>query len=81
VPGYEASGGLGFGAPKGVSVEIVDKLNSATNAIVADPNTKKRLVDIGVEPMSMSPAAFGTFIAAETEKWAKVIKVANIKPE
>ncbi len=56
-------------------------LNKEINAVVAEPQVKARFADIGVEPMSMTPAEFGKFIAAESEKWGKVIKFANIKPE
>jgi len=80
VPGFEASGWHGFGAPKGTSAEIVDKLNKAVTAGVFDPGMRARFVELGVEPMPMSAAEFAKFIADETEKWAKVIKFANIKP-
>jgi tripartite-type tricarboxylate transporter receptor subunit TctC len=79
--GYEASGWQGIGAPKNSPAEIIDKLNKEINAIVADPQVKARFADIGAEPMSMMPADFGKFIAAEAEKWAKVTKFARIKPE
>ena len=79
VPGYEASGWYGVGAPKSTSSEIIERLNKGINAFVADPNMKARLVDLGVEPMSTTPAEFATFIADEVEKWAKVIKFAGIK--
>ena len=81
VPGYEASAWYGLGAPKSTPAEIIEKLNKATSAALADPNTKSRLVGLGVEPMSMTPAEFGKFMLDETEKWAKVIKFAGIKPE
>jgi tripartite-type tricarboxylate transporter receptor subunit TctC len=81
VPGYEASAWYGLGAPKSTPTEIIGKLNGATRAALADPNTKSRLVGLGVEPMSMTPAEFGKFMLDETEKWAKVIRAANIKPE
>jgi tripartite-type tricarboxylate transporter receptor subunit TctC len=81
VRGYEAAGWYGIGAPKNTPAEIIDKLNKATNGALADPKLKARLADLGVRPTSMTPAEFGTFIADETEKWAKVIKFANIKPE
>jgi tripartite-type tricarboxylate transporter receptor subunit TctC len=81
VPGYEASGWSGVVAPKNTSVEILDKLNKEINAGFADPAMKARLVDLGAEPMSMTPTDFGKFIVDETEQWAKVIKFANIKPE
>jgi tripartite-type tricarboxylate transporter receptor subunit TctC len=81
VPGYEASGWLGIGAPKGTSTEIIERLNKEINAVIAAPDVKARLVGLGVEPMSMTPAEFGKFIADDTEKWAKVIRFANIKVE
>ena len=80
VPGYEASGWWGIGAPKSTPAAIIGMLNQEINAVVADPNVRARLVALGVEPMSMTPAEFGKLIAAETEKWAKVIRFANIKP-
>jgi tripartite-type tricarboxylate transporter receptor subunit TctC len=81
VPGYEASGWIGVGAPKRTPAEIVEKLNKEINAGLANPAIKARLADLGAEPMSMTPTDFGKFIAAETGKWAKVIKFANIKAE
>ena len=81
LPGYEATAWFGIGAPKTTSAEIVEKLNKAINAGLADPQFKARLIDLGGVPAPMSAAEFGKFIAAETEKWAKVIKFANIKPE
>jgi tripartite-type tricarboxylate transporter receptor subunit TctC len=79
LPGYEASGWYGIGAPRGTSGEIVGMLNGEINAALADPKVKARLADLGVSPMPTTSAEFGTFIAAETEKWAKVIRTANIK--
>jgi len=81
VPGYEASGWQGVGAPKNTSNEIIKKLNNEINAVLAEPNVKDRLIGAGVEPTTMSPAEFGRFIANETEKWGNVIRTANIKPE
>jgi tripartite-type tricarboxylate transporter receptor subunit TctC len=81
VPGYEASVWFGASAPRNTPVAIVDKLNKGINAGLADPVLKARLLDLGGIPMPMSPAEFGKFIAGETEKWAKVINFANIKPE
>jgi tripartite-type tricarboxylate transporter receptor subunit TctC len=76
VPGYEASFWFGVGAPKAMPAEIVDKLNKEINAALADPKFKARLVDLGGTALSGSPVDFGKFIAAETEKWAKVVKFA-----
>ena len=81
LPGYEASGWYGIGAPKGTPNEIVGTLNREVNASLADPKVNARLTDLGVVAMPTTPAEFGTFIAAETEKWAEVIRAANIKPE
>jgi tripartite-type tricarboxylate transporter receptor subunit TctC len=78
VPGYEALGWYALGAPKNTPAEIVDKLNAATNAALADPKLKARLADLGVEPMPMTPAQFANFIAGETDKWTKVIKSAGV---
>jgi tripartite-type tricarboxylate transporter receptor subunit TctC len=81
LPGYEASFWGGFGAPKDTPVEIVDKLNKEINAALADPKMKARLADLGGTVLPGSPAEFGKHIVAETEKWAKVIRAANIKAE
>jgi tripartite-type tricarboxylate transporter receptor subunit TctC len=81
VPGYEASAWYGMGVPKSTPAEIIDRLNKEIIAGLADPEIKARLSDLGAIPMPMTPGEFGKFIAAETEKWAKVIKSANIKPE
>jgi len=81
VPGYEATTWYGLAAPGKTPAEIVDKLNKEINAALADPKLSARLADFGAEPMVMSPADFGKFIAEETEKWGKVIKFAGIKAE
>ncbi len=79
VPGYDVAGRLGVGAPKDTPVGIVDKLNAAIGAALSDPNIKSRLGDLGFLPEAMSPAAFGKFVADETDKWAKVVKFAHMK--
>jgi tripartite-type tricarboxylate transporter receptor subunit TctC len=81
LPGYEASGWFGIGAPKNTPVEIIEKLNREINAGLAEPKMKARLADLGGTPLLGSPADFGKLIADETEKWGKVIRAANIKPE
>jgi tripartite-type tricarboxylate transporter receptor subunit TctC len=81
VPGYEASGWFGIGASKNTPSEIIDKLNKEINAALADPKIKARLADLGGAVLALSPADFGKLIADETEKWGKVIRAANIKPE
>jgi tripartite-type tricarboxylate transporter receptor subunit TctC len=81
VPGYEASGRFGLGAPKATPAEIVEKLNKEINASLADPRLKARFTDLGGDALVLSPTDFGRLIAEETEKWAKVIKSAGIKPE
>jgi tripartite-type tricarboxylate transporter receptor subunit TctC len=80
VPGYEASYWAGIGAPKATPAEIVEMLNKEVNAALADPRMKVRLADLGVA-LPGSPAEFGKLIADEIEKWGKVIRAANIKPE
>src|SRR5262245_12960392 len=81
VPGYEASNWFGLCAPKATPAEIVERLNKETNAALADPNMKARLADVGGTALVGSPADFGKLIADETEKWAKVVRAANIKAE
>jgi tripartite-type tricarboxylate transporter receptor subunit TctC len=81
VPGYEASGPFGLGAPKDTPPAVVEKLNREINAVLTDPKVKARLADLGSEPLTGSPAQIGKMLADETEKWAKVIRAANIKVE
>jgi tripartite-type tricarboxylate transporter receptor subunit TctC len=81
LPGYETSVTAGLGAPKNTRPEIVERLNKEINAALADPGMKARLADLGNAPMPMTSAEFGRLIAEETEKWATVIRAANIKPE
>ena len=81
LPGFEASAWQGVGVPKNTPTEIVDKLNKEINAALADPKVKARLADAGGVVLTGSPADFGKLIADETEKWAKVIRAANIKAE
>jgi tripartite-type tricarboxylate transporter receptor subunit TctC len=81
VPGYDASGWFGICAPAATPAAIIDKLNTEINAIVAEPDTRARLVGLGVRPLSMTSAEFGKLIADDTEKWREVIRSANIKIE
>jgi tripartite-type tricarboxylate transporter receptor subunit TctC len=79
VPGYEASGWFGVGAPKATPVEIIDKLNKEINAGVADPKMKVQLTDLGGIALRGSPSDFGKLIVEETEKWGKVVKLSGAK--
>jgi tripartite-type tricarboxylate transporter receptor subunit TctC len=81
VPGYEASAIGGLGAPKGTPADIIDKLNREINAGLSDPKIKARFADLGLAPLARSPAEFAKLVLDETEKWGKVVKFANIKPE
>jgi tripartite-type tricarboxylate transporter receptor subunit TctC len=81
VPGYEASAWFGMGAPKETPPEVVNKLNKAINAALADPNIQARLADLGGIVMAGTPADFGQVIVDETEKWAKVVKAAGVSIE
>jgi tripartite-type tricarboxylate transporter receptor subunit TctC len=81
VPGYEASGWHGLGAPAGTPREIIEMLNGQIDAALADPKMKARLIDLGGTVLRGSTAEFRKFIADETEKWAKVVKFAGLKPE
>ena len=79
VAGYEALGWYGLSMPKGTPAEIVNKINEATNAALADPKVKARLATLGVEPMPLTPAAFAKFINDDYEKWSGVIRTTSIK--
>jgi len=81
VPGYEASGWYGIGAPKNTPISVVDKLNEEINAGLAHAPIKARLVDMGGIALAGSAADFGNLIVAETAKWAKVIKFSGLKPD
>jgi tripartite-type tricarboxylate transporter receptor subunit TctC len=81
VPGYEAEGWVGMGAPTGTPEDIIDTLNKQINDALGDATIKQRLTDIGVMVRRSSPADFGNFCAAETAKWGKVIRDAGIKPD
>jgi tripartite-type tricarboxylate transporter receptor subunit TctC len=81
VRGYEASALFGMGAPKNTPPEIIEKLNHEINAVLAEPETRKRLVELGGEPLIGTPEAFGAMIAVETEKWKKVVEFAGAHVE
>ncbi len=81
VPGYEASVFYGVGGPKGLPPEVVETLNKAFNAALADPKIQQRIKELGGEPTPMTPAQFGKLLADETEKWGKVVRAANISVE
>src|ERR1700688_1097082 len=80
LPGFDATAWDGTCAPAGTPAEIIDKLNATITAGLADPPLKAKIKDLGGEPMPMTPAEFGKFLAAETEKWGKVVKFSGIKP-
>ena len=81
LPGYEASAWYGIAAPAGTPAVIVERLNQELNAAFADPKMKARIAELGGTPLPGSPADFAKLFAGETEKWAKVVKFAGIKPE
>jgi tripartite-type tricarboxylate transporter receptor subunit TctC len=81
IPGYEASAWYGLGAPRGTPPEIIEKLNTTINAILADPSVNKKFADMGATLIMSSPADFGKYVADETEKWGKVIKFSGAKPD
>ena len=81
LPGYEASDLLGICAPRNTPAQIVGQLNKEVNASLADPKLQARFADLGGTTLTLSPAEYGKLLAGETEKWAKVIRAANIKPE
>jgi tripartite-type tricarboxylate transporter receptor subunit TctC len=81
LPEYEAGVWYGLGAPKNTPAEIIRKLNNEVNAALAEPKMKARIADLGGVPLVLSSADFEQLIASDTDKWAKVIRAANIKPE
>jgi tripartite-type tricarboxylate transporter receptor subunit TctC len=81
LPGYEVSVWYGVGAPKNTPSGIIEKLNKEINAVLADPKMKAQLSDLGGTPFPGSPGVFGKFVAAETERWGKVVRAANLKAD
>jgi tripartite-type tricarboxylate transporter receptor subunit TctC len=81
VPGYEMSLWLGLGAPQGTPADVIDRLNREVNAALADPQVRARMAELGGTPVGGSAVELGNLIAAETEKWAKVVRAANLKPD
>jgi tripartite-type tricarboxylate transporter receptor subunit TctC len=81
VPGYQAVGWVGVGTPRGTSSDVIDKLNNELNVLVSEPQMQARLLSLGVESKPMNPAEFGKFIGEEYDKWADVIRRADVKPE
>src|ERR1700720_1465853 len=81
VPGYEASAWYGVGVPKGTPAEIIDKLNSEINTILANPKTKSRFAELGASLIGGSPADFGRLVVEETDKWGKVVRFSGAKPD
>jgi tripartite-type tricarboxylate transporter receptor subunit TctC len=81
VSGYEATVWYGIGVPRGTPTGVIDRLNKEINSILADPVMRGRLSGLGVDPMPLTAADFGKFVADETEKWRKVLRAANISAE
>jgi len=81
VPGYEASGWAGIGAPINTPIEIIDRLNREINASLADPTLKQRIAELGDTVFASSPAEFGNSIAEFTDKWAKMIRAMGIRAD
>jgi tripartite-type tricarboxylate transporter receptor subunit TctC len=81
LPGYDAGDWLGVGAPKDTPAEIIDRLNKEITAGIADQKIRTRFVELGITPLPLTPDGFGKLLADDTEKWAKVIRAAHLKPE
>jgi tripartite-type tricarboxylate transporter receptor subunit TctC len=81
VPGYEATAWFGVGMPKGTPREIINKVNAEVNRALADPKMRERLAELGGRPIPGTPEDFGRVIAAETQKWEKVVTASGAKPD
>ncbi len=81
IPGFEVTTWSGIGVPRGTPAEIIERLNRENNGGLADPAIKARLAEVGATPIVMTPAAFGAMMAADTEKWARIVKLSGVKPE
>jgi tripartite-type tricarboxylate transporter receptor subunit TctC len=81
IPGFESSGWFGVGAPRNTPVEIIDRLNREINTVLMDPKLRERFANLGAVPMPMTPLEFRVFVLEQIEKWAKVIRVAKVKPQ
>ncbi len=81
IPGFEVTTWSGIGVPRGTPAEIIERLNRENNAGLADPAIKARLAEVGATPIVMTPAAFRAMVAADTEKWARIVKLSGVKPE
>jgi tripartite-type tricarboxylate transporter receptor subunit TctC len=81
LPGFEATGTQGLGAPRGTPPEIIDRLNREINAGLTDPKIRARLADLGNEALPLSPAAYAKLLADDTEKWGKVVRATGLKPQ
>jgi tripartite-type tricarboxylate transporter receptor subunit TctC len=81
IPGYEVSSWFGIGAPQGTPADVIERLNAGVRSGLADPRIGARIVELSSVPLPMTPADFGKLIAEETEKWGRVVRAANIKPD
>jgi tripartite-type tricarboxylate transporter receptor subunit TctC len=81
VPGFETAAFAGIGAPRNTPAEVIDSLNREVNAALAEPKVKAQIAQLGGAPMPLSPAAFGTLLAEQTEKWGRVVKSSGARPD
>src|SRR4029077_9043182 len=81
VAGYEANSWCGLGVPRGTPGEIIERLNREINAGLADPAVRAKLAQVATTPIVFTPAQFGSYMAAEVEKWGKVVRLSGIRPE